>query len=496
VTSVKRIQNDFYMILGIIVGLSITITLFSPHVAYNAFPKLTQISLYVILCALFGFCLIVLTRTFKNIKNAPAKNKHQWLVAMITTGIFIRALMFTTQPILEDDWFRYLWDGAVISEDINPFLYAPCKSFDHNELHECVPKINNDDIEKLKKLSKDNDYFSYEVNYPDLTTIYPVGAQAGFRLANMIAPFTLNAWRTVLFFADSAALILLLLMLPLWGRSPLWASLYWLNPILIMEGYNSAHMDILLVAPLLGAIWAAKNKRPVITGCALGLAITIKIWPLLLIPLFIQPLLGEKTLAGKKISQWPAILIETIKSNWKALLKFLLPILVFASLTLAPLVHNVFQTDSGLGAYSREWAKNNFLFFVIRDTIGVLFQNPEQTTRIIIALLIAGLTLVFSYQNKDALKLPMLILVVTASLFFLAPAGYPWYTIWFIAFLPFSPNIGLLLLCSVLPLYYLRFPLFYLQSDWVFNQIIAPLEFGVPLLVILYSLWRRKKSLT
>jgi len=48
-------------------------------------------------------------------------------------------------------------------------------------------------------------------------------------------------------------------------------------------------------------------------------------------------------------------------------------------------------------------------------------------------------------------------LVVIAALIFLAPAIYPWYTLWMAPLLALLPQLGLLLLYATIPLYYTYF---------------------------------------
>ena len=44
---------------------------------------------------------------------------------MIIIAIVIRIGVLFIQPIGSDDYYRYLWDGKVIANGINPYLYAP-----------------------------------------------------------------------------------------------------------------------------------------------------------------------------------------------------------------------------------------------------------------------------------------------------------------------------------------------------------------------------------
>ena len=58
------------------------------------------------------------------------------IVLAVVIGILFRISMFGSTPILEDDHFRYLWDGGVLANGFNPYQYAP----------QAVPAEDNDRI--------------------------------------------------------------------------------------------------------------------------------------------------------------------------------------------------------------------------------------------------------------------------------------------------------------------------------------------------------------
>ncbi len=481
-----------------------SIAIFSPYVAYDVFPDLTPIILYALLAGLCGFGLFLLATTphFKNYtRGVLTKTRFTLMVLIISLGFLARLVMFQTPPILEDDWFRYLWDGAVSAENINPFKHPPAAAFEEKDLSHTDFLSDDPQIKQLNQLSTQNDYFAYKTNYPYLTTIYPAGAQLAFRIANAITPFNLNSWRLVLLFFDSLAVFLIIKLLLFHQQNILWASLYWLNPIVILEGFNSGHMDILLVPALLSCLYFTYKQKPILTGTMLGIAISIKIWPLLLIPLFIPPLIKTR------------LNIHNLFQHKSTIISYLIPILLCTILSLYPLLISAHHADSGLGAYSQEWHKNSFLFSVLSHLTALAGDETGIWARILIACSITLTTLIISVTNHDAKKLPAILLIIIAAMFFLAPAGYPWYSIWFLSFVPlvlagannknantyktnqtsfYHPAFGLIILTAFLPLYYLRFPLYEAGYNWFFNSIIVPIEFGIPLLFIAFGFIRAK----
>ena len=66
-------------------------------------------------------------------------------------------------PIYEDDWNRYLWDGAVTVEGYNPYEYAPEVTF-------VVGPEAPQDVKDLQALSGANGGITGRINNPHLTT--------------------------------------------------------------------------------------------------------------------------------------------------------------------------------------------------------------------------------------------------------------------------------------------------------------------------------------
>jgi hypothetical protein len=46
-------------------------------------------------------------------------------VALIGAALLFRLLLLFAVPALSDDFYRFLWDGRLSLEGINPFLYTP-----------------------------------------------------------------------------------------------------------------------------------------------------------------------------------------------------------------------------------------------------------------------------------------------------------------------------------------------------------------------------------
>jgi hypothetical protein len=167
------------------------------------------------------------------------------MAGIVAAGLAARLVLFASEPMLEDDYQRYLFDGAVTASGNNPYAFAPS---------DALPDASR----ALGRLAQEGGLVVRRINHPDLKTVYPPVAQAAFALAHLIKPWSLTAWRSVILLFDLASLAIILLLLRDVGRSPLWSALYWWNPIVIKELFNSAHMEAVVLPFVLLALWLGR----------------------------------------------------------------------------------------------------------------------------------------------------------------------------------------------------------------------------------------------
>jgi hypothetical protein len=172
-------------------------------------------------------------------------------------------------------------------------------------------------------------------------------------------------------------------------------------------------------------------------------------------------------------------------------------ILVSASFSLAvillllPQLLHVLGPEAGLNAYASEWRTHAFLFAILEDIVFAPFENAGQLARLTVAALMITVTAYLALKHADDTdRLPILAAAIIASLIFLSPTGYPWYLIWLAPFICFAPNLGLLSLFALTPLYWLRFLLG--DHSPFYQWGLVPIAFGVPLGLIAWSYMTRR----
>lgn len=390
------------------------------------------------------------------------------LAALIALGLALRLMFFASQPILEDDWRRYLWEGAAVASGVSPFARAPADGLLRDAFGDPVAPSADKDVETLRRLGAARPDYPELVNHPFLTTIYPAPVQTAFAAAHLIAPFNLDAWRLLLLVVEASSLVLLARVLPAFGLAPAWSLLYWLNPLVIAQTYSGAHMDALIVPPLIAALWAARRARPGLAGAALGLAAGIKLWPLALAPILLRRFAGSARALAPALAAMTAV----------------------AALSWAPILASADHRDSGLFAYAAEWTRNAFVFAAIEQAFGVFMTDPGAPARLgVAALAAAAATALALKPDKDAALAPARALTFVMILLALSPTAYPWYVIWAAAFLPFAPSLGAAMLAAASAIYMLRFPNALTGEAPPFLLLGA--QTALPLAVHLYTMRRR-----
>lgn len=471
---------------------------FAPEIPLAQRPILAMTALL----GLAGLTFRYLAELILHFEKAP-----RLLAAILLAGAVMRGVMFFSTPILEDDFYRYFWDGAVTANGFNPYAYAPDQIQRGLTGEGEVPP-------RLLALARESGAVIERINHSYIRTIYPPLTQAAFALAHLLSQGvfdesrSLTAWRIVLLGFDLAALLLLFHILLHLRLSPLWIAIYWLNPLLVKEIFNSGHMDVLLFPFLLAAILFAARQKPYRAATFLALAAGVKIWPAVLLPLILRPL-------------WP---------DYRRVAAALALFGILALLLFWPIFAGEFWNESSAFTnYSTRWQLNDSLFKIllgfyrgVTKVIGVHPGHSQLLARFLAGFLLLGWIAYLTSRplnnpldrfksamqhpqterlrgSKSATNNPQLTtgnlasifdrsLLLIAGIFFLLPNQFPWYGVWLTPLLAISPRKSLLWLTPLLSLYYLRYYFLAIGKVELFDYGIVWIEF-IPVWALLFREW-------
>lgn len=235
------------------------------------FPALT--SAYVpFLLAITPIYILYFFISYKIVKT----KKIPW--SLIIAGFVFTALVFLPKkPLLSHDIYRYLWDGMLLKQGINPYLFRP----------QDPALANNHTI----PLYKDVDWkYSY--------TVYPPFTQLFFWLVyKAYEALGLSGAKIIIYIPFLVFIVFLCKM----GFKKLTAILL-LNPLIVSEIFYSAHIDSLTILFTFLCIFLYFNKRVYLSFVFAALAFLTKVYPAILVPLFLVDLIRKRKLKRAAVS--------------------------------------------------------------------------------------------------------------------------------------------------------------------------------------------------
>lgn len=441
-------------------GLAAASSQFAYELEVASRPILQFVAGYMVAGAVFlaiAWCLVP--------RSLAVARPSSILLLMIIAGLVMRVVFFGSIPVQENDYYRYLWDGALTAHGVNPWAYSPQEIIDGSVLDPTIVLLKAQAGPALER-----------INYGDLRSIYPAVPQAAFALAYTIKPFSLDAWRAVLLVFELVTLGLILLLLSSLNRPLIWSSLYWWNPIVIKEVMNSGHMEPVLIVPLLAALLLCIKARPVAASGVAALAVAAKVWPVLILPTVWRPLLRQ-----------PARLVSAAACAGLLGLALYWPIIV-----------SQLDQNSGFVAFSTGWERISASFLILTAAANLIPQflvEPGSLARLLAAALV-GITVLLSNRQPVAGPADTVqrFLIAACAMLLLSPVQLPWYFIWIAPFLCVFPYRGLLLMTLTFPLYYAFFKLTAVGVDeaWLLGLVWA---MWLPVWIMLAFDWWTGKQL-
>lgn len=411
---------------------------FGRDIELTDMPILWMVAIY----SLLGLVVVIILP--KLISATDKRFTTLTLGFVVIAGVAMRLSLFGSEPILEDDYNRYLWDGALTAAGQNPYDHSPEEIARGHGI--------NTQLDRLRAHA--GPVFDH-INYPQYRTVYPPVAQAVFALSHWVAPYSLDGWRAVLLIFELACLGFILAILSHLGRSPLWVSLYWWHPVVIKEVANSAHLEPVLMLPVLAAIFTILRTRPVLSSSLLAIAAGVKIWPLLLA----API-------GRQLLSKPSRLVLAVSVS-----------AAVVALCLWPVLSAGLSETSGFVAYALKWRASSIVYiisewfavYLVMPVFGEFASSGVIARGLLAAILLLAIVSLCWRPAPNGNIVAWRFFCVAAAIYLLSPSQFPWYFVWIAPFLCFYPVRGLLLAGALVPGHYLYFHFAAHDAAWVYG---------------------------
>jgi alpha-1,6-mannosyltransferase len=322
-------------------------------------------------------------------------------------------------PGSDDDIHRYLWDGRVQRLGYNPYVVVPSD-----------PALAGLHTPETRTL-----------NNPDVPSPYPAGAQLFFRGVTAMHE-SIFALKLAFVFCGWAIVLVLLDILRCSGEGDHWVLAYAWNPLLATEVAGSSHIDIVGVLLVLVSAAALGRRWRTVGALALGLAVAVKLLPIVLLPLYWRRVrVRDATLAA-----------------------------VVVGLLYVPFFKHGRIPIGSLGTYMQRFRFN--------DPVFAMLERVAAPQLVVGLAVLVGFVTAFWLRSKtsawssDAFAWPM------AATLLCAPVVYPWYLLWLLPFVRSASTVPLILwTVSIIPTYYV-WHLRTLGRPWLVPWWIMLLEYG------------------
>ena len=376
----SAIKNNTILFFALIGLSAILYFLFAYHIHRSDFTNV-----FVIYAALFLLFLGI---------YQPKKNNF---LILASVGILFRIIFIVAIPNLSQDFYRFIWDGRMLLNGFNPYLFTPESFIQNGELP----------INQAQELYKGMG----QLNGSNFTNYPPIN-QLCFVLANLFSSNSILGsvivMRIQIILADIGILyfgkkLLEQLHLPVSA-----IFLYFLNPFIIIELTGNLHFESVMLFFLVWSLYLLHAGKWKTAAVVLACSIAVKLIPLFFLPLFYQ------RFKLKQLIIFYGIILTTV-------------VLLYLPFFNAAFITNYTQS---VGLWFKTFEFNASFYYLAR-AIGYQISGYNQIAVIgkIIPLLVISIILIITFfrENKTSIQLITAMLFSLSIYFFLSTTVHPWY---------------------------------------------------------------------
>ena len=397
---------------------------------------------------------------------------------LVAVAVIFRLVFLFAMPNLSQDFYRFIWDGRMILEGINPYLFTP-QSFiemgkfpvaQAQELYHGMGTLNG----------------SHYTNYPPIKQL--IFAIAAVFSGNNILGSAI-VFRIFIIAADFGTLYFgkkLLEKFKMPVNNIFW---YLLNPFIIIELTGSLHFEGIMIFFLIFSLYLLVLGKWKSAAVIFAFSISVKLIPLMLLPLFFQYFTESK-------KESSTILAQNSGFNLKTLIGFYMIVAVTLILLFAPFynsdfVHNYSQT---VALWFGKFEFNASLYYLARAMGYAItgFNEIAIIGKFIPVIVVVILLIMTFFRNNHTMpKLMTSMLLISTIYYFTSTTIHPWYLATLVALSIFTNYKFPLVWSFMIILSYFA----YANASYSENLWIVGLEYVVVYAVFIWEVFF-KKSVT
>jgi len=340
----------------------------------------------------FSFLLTVYSALFAIYFFAVKFKLRYSLITAILLFAGTRIPFFFDLPQLSDDFYRFIWDGMLLNEGLNPIGRVPS-----------AQNIYNFKDTAFAEMLLEN------MNSPNYSSVYPTFHQLFFGLAYFFSGSDLLAGVNVMraFIVIFEFTFFLVLLLRGQNKEQNFVYGYLLNPLVIVEGVGNLHFEAIMLPWIAITLIDFSRTRYFRVAVPWAVAILVKLTPLIMAPMLIFRI-------------EPKIRFYFIMTSLFILFVFLGMLQPWALFT---------DFGNGLGLYFGSFEFNASIYYILREIFTYfLSYNPIAVLAPALALIAFGLIVAASWFGRKA-NIFELALVVFLIYLLLSTTVHPWYII-------------------------------------------------------------------
>ena len=399
------------------------------------------------------------------------KNKQISFSTLVGASILFRLLFLFATPNLSQDFYRFIWDGRMLLEGLNPYLSLP-KTYIQQGLQ---PVVETSILyEGMGEMSANN-----YTNYPPINQLcfFIAAFFAGKSILGSVIVL-----RLLIILADIGILyfgqkILEHLNLPI--KNIFW---YVLNPFIIIEMTGNLHFESVMLFFLLWSFYKLHQQKWIFAAILFACSISVKLIPLLFLPLFFQWFIKTSNKATKT-------------NKYLKLIGFYTIILATTLVLFLPFYSSKLLTNysNSVGLWFRNFEFNASFYYLFRE-IGYLFRGYNEIA--IIGKISPILTILFLVfitffrQNKNFVQLITALLFGLCFYYFTATTVHPWYVATPLILCVFTKYRFPIIWSLVIVLSYQA----YANNPWKENLSFVFLEYLMLFSFLIYEVFRTQKK--
>ncbi|HUH27622.1 mannosyltransferase [Gelidibacter sp.] len=338
---------------------------------------------------------------------------------LVIFSIVLRVVFLLATPNLSQDFYRFIWDGRMILEGFNPYLFTP-ESFismgqfpvaQAQELYQGMGTLNA----------------SHFTNYPPVKQIIFMIAAifSGKSILGSVVVF-----RVFIIAADIGTLYVgkkLLEGLKLPVHNIFW---FILNPFIIIELTGNLHFEGIMIFFLLLSLYLLHSGKWKTAAVIFALSVSVKLIPLLFLPLFLQYFL--KNNQSIDLVKNGSNSSSTSPLSFTKLIGFygiigITNLLLFAPFYSSEFIYNYSKT---VGLWFSTFEFNASLYYIARE-IGYRLTGYNEIAiigkYIPLITIFTLLILTFFRKNTTTKQLIVSMLFAVSIYFFISTTIHPWY---------------------------------------------------------------------